>query len=63
MKIMTEQKKATLGEHVAETHRDKKQPGNVVTGDIVSGDVVEEEEEEEEESTDASENEGSGEDS
>ena len=58
---MTEQKKVTLGEHVAETHRDKKRPGNVVTGDIVSGDVVEEEEEEE--STDASEDEGSGEDS
>ena len=57
---MSEEKKVTLGEHVAETHRSKKPAGNVVTGDIVSGDVVEEEEE----STDAvEEEEGSGEDS
>ncbi len=55
---MSEQKKVTLAEHVADTHRDKKPAGNVVTGDIVSGDVVDEEEE----STDAAEEE-SGEDS
>jgi hypothetical protein len=57
---MTEQKKVTLAEHVADTHREKKPAGNVVTGDIVSGDVVADEAEEE--STDAEE-EGSGEDS
>ena len=57
---MSEQKKVTLAEHVADTHREKGRPGNVVTGDIVSGDVVDEEEE----STDApEEEEGSGEDS
>jgi hypothetical protein len=57
---MTEQKKVTLAEHVADTHRETGRPGKVVTGDIVSGDVVEDEEEEE--STDAEE-EGSGDDS
>lgn len=49
---MTEENKVTLGDHVAETHRNKERLGNVVTGDIVSGDVVDEEE-----STDASEEE------
>jgi hypothetical protein len=59
--MMSEQKKVTLAEHVADTHREKTRPGNVVTGDIVGGDVVDEEEEE---STDApEEEEGSGEDS
>ena len=56
---MTEQKKVTLAEHVADTHREKGRPGNVVTGDMVGGDVVAEEEE----STDAAEDEGSGDDS
>ncbi len=56
---MSKQKKVTLAEHVADTHRGKERPGNVVTGDIVGGDVVDEEEEE---STDAEE-EGSGDDS
>ncbi len=57
---MSEQKKVTLGQHVADTHRETNRPGKVVTGDIVSGDVVAEEEE----STDAAEEEeGSGEDS
>ncbi len=58
---MSEEKKVTLAEHVADTHRDKERLGNVVTGDIVSGDVVDEEE-----STDASEDEeesGEGSDS
>ncbi|GAG24804.1 unnamed protein product, partial [marine sediment metagenome] len=36
----TEDKKATLGEHVAETHRTKPVVGQVVTGDIVSGEVT-----------------------
>jgi hypothetical protein len=48
---MTTEKKVTLAEHVADTHRDKEKLGNVVTGDIVSGDVVPEDEE----STDVSE--------
>jgi hypothetical protein len=59
--MMSEEKKVTLAEHVADTHRDKERLGNVVTGDIVSGDVVDEEE-----STDASEDEkesGEGSDS
>ncbi len=57
---MSEQKKVTLGQHVADTHRETGRPGKVVTGDIVSGDVVAEEEEE---STDAAEEEESGDDS
>jgi hypothetical protein len=32
--------KATIGEHVAETHRSKPVVGQVVTGDIVSGEVT-----------------------
>jgi hypothetical protein len=36
----TEDKKATLGEHVADTHRNKPVVGQVVTGDIVSGEVT-----------------------
>ena len=59
---MSNEKKVTLAEHVADTHREKEKLGNVVTGDIVSGDVVAEEQE----STDAAEEEEkeeSGEDS
>lgn len=41
---MTEAKRVTLGEHVAETHRAKPVTGNVITGDIVGGDVVAKEE-------------------
>lgn len=31
--------KATMGEHVADTHRNKPVVGQVVTGDIVGGEV------------------------
>lgn len=41
---MTDTKRVTLGQHVAETHRSKPVTGNVITGDIVSGDVVAKEE-------------------
>jgi hypothetical protein len=32
--------KATMGEHVADTHRNTPIVGKVVTGDIVSGEVT-----------------------
>lgn len=41
---MTEERRVTLGEHVAETHRSKPITGNVITGDIVGGEVVAKEE-------------------
>ena len=36
--------KATMGEHVADTHRNTPIVGNVVTGDIVGGEVTKDEE-------------------
>lgn len=41
---MSDTKKTTLGEHVADTHAEKPRLGTVVTGDIAQGDVVETEE-------------------
>ena len=35
--------KATMGEHVADTHRNTPIVGNVVTGDIVGGEVTKDE--------------------
>ena len=43
---MSDTKKVTLGEHVADTHRGKERVGNVVTGDVVGGEVVPGDEEE-----------------
>jgi len=61
---MSDKKKVTLGEHVADTHRAKERLGNVVTGDVVSGDVVPEDEEENTtETSDAAEETEGGEDS
>ena len=54
MTTMSDTKKVTLGEHVADTHRAKERLGNVVTGDVVSGDVVPEDEEETTETTETS---------
>ena len=41
--------KATMGEHVADTHRNTPIVGNVVTGDIVSGEVTKDDADGEEE--------------
>jgi len=64
---MSDTKKVTLGEHVADTHRAKERLGNVVTGDVVSGEVVPEDEEENPtettETSDAAEETEGGEDS
>lgn len=35
-----EDKKVTIGEHIADTHRGKPVVGTVVTGDIVGGEVT-----------------------
>ena len=39
--------KATMGEHVADTHRNTPVVGNVVTGDIVGGEVTKDDADEE----------------
>ena len=64
MTTMSDKKKVTLGDHVADTHRNTERVGNVVTGDVVSGEVVPEDDEEKPtETTDAAEETEGGEDS
>lgn len=55
-KMSDDIKKVTLGDHVADTHRNTERVGNVVTGDVVSGEVVPKDDEEKPtETTDAAE--------